>query len=342
MEYLFQYGLFLAKTLTLLAGIGVLLVAVMTVAVRQKGRPGELQISNLSKRLEETKHTMQQQLLDKAQLKEQDKQRKHQHKAEQRAAKKGLQQAKSRMFVIDFHGSISAKEVTALRQEITAILAVAESADEVLVRLESGGGMVHSYGLAASQLQRVRDAGIPLTVAVDKVAASGGYMMACVADKVLAAPFAIVGSIGVIAQLPNFNKLLRKHDIEFEQVTAGEYKRTLTLFGENNDKGRQKFQQELEETHELFKRFVSEHRPRLDVAQVATGEHWYGQQALSLGLVDALSTSDDYLLSHHPKLDIFRVKYVVHKKLTEKLAHAATAAVEQTLLKWWQNSRFPH
>jgi len=342
LDYLFQYGLFLAKTLTLLAGIGVLLVGVITVAVKQRGRAGELQITNLSKKLDETRHALQQQLLDKAQLKELDKQRKQKHKAEQHAAKKGQKPAKPRLFVIDFHGSISAKEVSALRQEVTAVLGVAESNDEVLVRLESGGGMVHSYGLAASQLQRFKEAGIALTVAVDKVAASGGYMMACVADKVLAAPFAVVGSIGVIAQLPNFNKLLRKHDIEFEQITAGEYKRTLTLFGENNDKGRQKFQQELEETHDLFKQFVSEHRPGVDIAKVATGEHWYGQQAFQLRLVDGLTTSDDYLLSHHPQRDIFRVKYLEHKKLAEKLAHAATAAIEQTLLKWWQNSRFPH
>ena len=149
---------------------------------------------------------------------------------------------------------MDAHEVESLREEITAIISIANpSKDKVLIRLESGGGVVHGYGLAASQLQRIKSAGIPLSVAIDKVAASGGYMMACVADEILAAPFAIVGSIGVIAQIPNFNKILKKNDVEFEQITAGEFKRTLTLFGENTDKAREKFREEIEQTHDLFK-----------------------------------------------------------------------------------------
>jgi serine protease SohB len=201
------------------------------------------------------------------------------------------------LFVLDFDGDIRASAVSGLRESITALMQVVEPEDEVLVRLESGGGMVHSYGLAASQLTRLRDAGVTLTVAVDKVAASGGYMMACVADRIVAAPFAIIGSIGVVAQVPNFNRLLKDKHIDFEMHTAGAYKRTLTLFGENTDEGRAKFREDLEDTHGLFKAFVASNRPGLDIDAVATGEHWYGSQALDLKLVDAISTSDDLMLA---------------------------------------------
>ncbi len=208
--------------------------------------------------------------------------------------------------------------------------------DEVLLRLESGGGLVHSYGLAASQLQRIRDRGASLTVAVDKVAASGGYMMACVGQKVIAAPFAVIGSIGVIAQLPNFHRLLKKNDIDFELLTAGEYKRTLTLFGENTDAGREKFREELEDTHGLFKDFVSAHREQVDIDRVATGEVWYGQRALDVGLVDALTTSDAYIQERLDSHDAFEVRYVPQKNWQQKLAMAAEASAERILSRAWE------
>jgi serine protease SohB len=239
--------------------------------------------------------------LTKEELKEKEKKdkklAKEKAKVDKKLAKSGEvnESAKAHLFVLDFNGSIDAKEVSSLREEISAILSVATKQDEVFLRLESGGGMVHGYGLASSQLDRLRQQGIPLTASVDKVAASGGYMMACVANTIISAPFAILGSIGVIAQVPNFNKLLKKNDVEFEQFTAGEFKRTVTMFGENTEKGKQKFIEELEETHVLFKDFVSEHRPSLDIRKVATGEHWFGTTALSLGLVDTIQTSDDYL-----------------------------------------------
>ena len=217
--------------------------------------------------------------------------------------------------------------MASLREEISAILTIAEKGDEVIVNVESGGGMVHGYGLASSQLDRLRQAEIPLTICVDKVAASGGYMMACVANKIYAAPFAIVGSIGVVAQLPNFNRLLKKHEIDYEQHTAGDFKRTLTVFGENTDEGRQKFQQELEETHELFKAFVTKYRPQLDLAKVATGEHWYGQQAIELGLIDAISTSDDVLMQLAGERTVYKLRYQVRKKLADKIAHGASLSV---------------
>ena len=209
----------------------------------------------------------------------------------------------------------------------------------MLVRVESPGGMVHGYGLAASQLRRIRDAEVPLTIAVDKVAASGGYMMACVASRIVAAPFAVIGSIGVMAQLPNFHRLLKKNDIDFELFTAGEYKRTVTMFGENTDKGREKFSEELEDTHELFKQFVTANRPEVDIAKVATGEIWYGQKALEMGLVDELQTSDALVQGYLADWDVFEVKFVHKKNWQEKLGLATEGALEKAFLKIWQKGQ---
>jgi serine protease SohB len=217
-----------------------------------------------------------------------------------------------------------------LRESITAVLSLAEPIDEVVVRLESPGGLVHGYGLAASQLARISQKKIPLTVCVDKVAASGGYMMACVADKIVAAPFAVLGSIGVVAQLPNFHKVLKKHDVDYEIFTAGEYKRTVTMLGENTEKGRQKFMEDLEDTHVLFKEFVGEHRPVVNVDEVATGEIWFGRRALEVNLIDLISTSDEYLTAMHPQADIVAVRYEQKKGIQERVGLAASKALEAT------------
>ena len=246
---------------------------------------------------------------------------------------------RKRLFVLEFEGDIKASATDNLREEITAILRQVRDGDEMLLKLESPGGLVHGYGLAASQLQRVRAAGVPLTIAVDKVAASGGYMMACVADRIIAAPFAVIGSIGVLAQLPNFHRLLKKNDIDFELLTAGEFKRTLTVFGENTDKGREKFVEELEETHSLFKAFVRENRPSLDIDKVATGEVWYGQTAIDEGLIDELSTSDAFVQALIADRDVFEIKLVQKKNWQEKLGVAAQGALERAFLRVWQRAR---
>ena len=322
MEFIYEYGMFLAKAVTLVAAVAVI-IGLIAGAAAGKARPkkGQLQFTDLTAQYKAVTEDMQQQLLDKKQF-----------KLWQKTQQSKKAETKPRLFVVDFHGSMDAREAESLREEVTAILAVAGKEDEVLLRLESGGGVVHGYGLAASQLDRLRKAEVSLTVAIDKVAASGGYMMACIGHKILAAPFAIVGSIGVIAQLPNFNKLLKKGHIDFEQFTAGEYKRTVTLFGENNDKGRQKFQQELEQTHQLFKQFVQDHRPQLDIDQVATGEHWFGYQALPLKLVDEIQTSDAYLLSQMPQRDLFQVRYQLRKGIAEKVGMGSA----NILSVWWQ------
>ncbi|AEP30114.1 protease SohB [Brumicola nitratireducens] len=330
MEFLFVYGLFLAKAITIVVAIVVVVGFIVGMAAKQKQTSGNLEFESLSEHFDDIKSQAQHVLLDKDELKKAEKEEKKKQK--KKSAKKG-EDKKSNMFVLHFNGSMNAQEVEQLREEITAILCVASKDDEVLVNVESGGGVVHGYGLAASQLQRIKDKEIKLTVSVDKVAASGGYMMACVADHVISAPFAIIGSIGVIAQLPNFNKVLKKNDIEFEQHTAGDFKRTLTMFGENTAEGRNKFKAEIEDVHLMFKEFVQQHRPQLDIDKVATGEYWYGQRAKELNLVDELKTSDDFLMEANSRFKLFNIKYAVKKTLAQKLGFSAYQAVEQTFMR---------
>jgi serine protease SohB len=333
------YGLFLAKAITLVAAILIVVGGIIGMASKHKQEDGRLEIKSLSEKLDELKKQALELVMDKAALKKMRKEEKKEQKKKEKAkSNDDSEDTKPNLYVVDFDGSTDAHEADALREEITAILMVAKQDDEVLVRLESGGGVVHGYGLAASQLRRIKDKNIGLTVSVDKVAASGGYMMACVADKILSANFAIVGSIGVIAQMPNFSKLLKKNDIEFEQHTAGDFKRTLTMFGENNDAGREKFREELEEVHVMFKEHVQANRPALDIDKVATGEYWYGIKAKELGLVDELSTSDDYLLNAYEHRQIFHVEYTTPKKLGEKLADAVSMSFESTVVKLWNRA----
>ncbi|OTG90967.1 protease SohB [Acinetobacter sp. ANC 3813] len=274
--------------------------------------PAEIRIHHLNARINEQRKKMAQSAGSKLEFF----QLTQQLAKEARARKKNSQ----KIYVLDFKGDTAASAVEQLREEITLILATAKSGrDRVVVRLESPGGMVHGYGLAAAQLVRLRDAGFHLTICVDKVAASGGYMMACIASEIVSAPFAVVGSIGVVAQVPNFNRLLKEKHIDFELYTAGQFKRTVTMFGENTAEGKAKFEEELQQTHELFKHFVEKYRPKLNVEKVATGEHWYGKDALDLNLVDQLKTSDEFLLSLLQQHDVYVIETRKKPTLGEKL-----------------------
>ena len=356
-EFFFDYGLFAAKLATFVIAILVVIVA-SAIATRRvrKSKKGHIETTRVNDEIDAMHTALDAGVSDPDTFKLHVKQKQKEKKLERKARRKALKQAagsdkageidadaKPRVFVLDFDGNIRASAVAQLRREITAVLSMARESDEIVLRLESRGGMVHAYGLASSQLQRIRDHGISLTVCVDKVAASGGYMMACVANKVLAAPYAMLGSIGVVAQLPNFNRLLKKHDIDFEMITAGEYKRTLTILGENTEKGREKFTEEIEDVHLLFKEFVSQHRPELEIERVATGESWFGKRALDLALVDELSTSDEYITRACEAADVFEVKYVEKKPLPQRLGIVLQDTVDGLLMRWWERgvlSRF--
>jgi len=315
-EFFLNYGLFLAKTATIVIAIIVVISAIANAASRrQSEKKDTLEIKKLNNKYEDMAMVMNASMLPKNKLKK----LKKEFKEKQKQEKKSPEENRKTIFVLNFHGDIRASAVSSLREEITAVLTVAGKGDEVFLKLESSGGVVHGYGLAASELMRIRDRDISLTVSVDKVAASGGYMMACVGHKIVAAPFAIVGSIGVVAQLPNFNKVLKKHDVDFEQFTAGEFKRTVTMFGENTDEAKAKFREEIEDIHLLFKDFIVSHRPEVNIAEVSTGESWPGTRALERNLVDELKTSDDYLLEASEKADIYEVRYITKKGLSERI-----------------------
>lgn len=286
--------------------------------------PAEIRVSHLNARVNEQRKKIAQTTASRLELLQ----------LAQQLAKEAKIRRKNnqKIFVLDFKGDIQASAVENLREEITLILATAKAGrDRVVVRLESPGGMVHGYGLAAAQLVRLRDAGFHLTICVDKVAASGGYMMACIANEIISAPFTVVGSIGVVAQVPNFNRLLKEHNVDFELYTAGQYKRTVTMFGENTPEGKAKFEEELQQTHVLFKHFVEKYRPQLNVDKVATGEHWYGQDALDLNLVDKLQTSDEYLLALLPQHDVYVINTRKKATLGEKLGLQAAQMTDSLI-----------
>lgn len=331
-DFLLNYGMFLAKLSTVVFLILLIVLGIFFLYMRAKaGGDEHLEVKNINQKYEQMQLMLKSAILPKKDFKKTIKEVKAKHKSGEK--KEEDKESKSRIFVLDFDGDIRASDVASLREEITAVLTVAEKTDQVFVRLESGGGTVHGYGLGASQLRRITDRGIKLTVAVDKVAASGGYMMACVAEQIIAAPFAIIGSIGVLFQIPNFHRFLKKHDIDFEQVTAGKYKRTLTLFGENTDEDRERIKEELEEAHMLFKDFVKTNREQVDIEKIATGEHWFGKKALELGLVDRLQTSDDYLAEIAKDADIYEVNYVRKKPFIEKLLNPAAKLFDVDSLK---------
>lgn len=353
MEFIAEYGLFLLKTITIVVAIGAIIAIILSSGMKShSNEKGHLEVNKLNDKFDDLAASVKSVVLAEEEFKLEEKARKKHEKEEHKKLKAELKKKekkgavanepnelpKKRVFVMDFDGDMKASATEELREVISAILSVATEHDEVVLRLESPGGLVHSYGLASSQLCRITQHKLPLTVCVDRVAASGGYMMACVANKIVCAPFAVIGSIGVVAQLPNFHRLLKKHDVDYEMLTAGEYKRTLTMFGENTEKGREKFIEELEDTHELFKEFISQNRNKVNMEEVATGEIWFGKRALEKNLVDLIETSDQYLYNLKNEADIFEISYVYKKSLVEKFGFHIETAVDRFLMRWVQRS----
>ncbi|MCB0422099.1 MAG: protease SohB [Bdellovibrionales bacterium] len=327
-EYLVEFALFSGKTLIVVGGIMAVMITLAILIAKGKGQKPSLDVEDLTKKFRKYKELLEDEVLTNKELKAVRKERKKREAEEEKSVK-----SLPKVFVIDFEGDIKASAVEQMQDEITAILSMAEKTDEVVFRLESPGGMVHSYGFAAAQMLRIREQQIPLTVCVDKVAASGGYMMACTANKIIAAPFAILGSIGVLAQVPNLHRLLKKNNIDYEEIKAGEYKRTISLLGEITDKGREKFMEQIEDTHKLFKEFVGENRQSLEIAAVATGETWYGSQALAKGLIDKIQTSDQYLLERSTDHKVIKISMKPKKSVVDKLTESASLLIERSLEK---------
>ncbi len=332
-QWFAQYGLFLAQLITL----AVLVIAALAIASRAKSghARGQLRIEELNKRYRTRQRQLRLVGLDKKRRKATLKAFKQDDKRRNKSDASDSERRPT-LWVLDFHGDIKASGTARLAEEISLILGVIGERDEVAIRLESPGGLVHAYGLAAAQLDRLREAGVTTTVCIDKVAASGGYMMACCADRLHAAPFAVLGSIGVVAQLPNIHRLLKRHDVDVEVLTAGRYKRTLTVLGENSDEGREKFIEELESTHELFKHFVAERRPALNIEDIATGETWYGSQAVGKGLIDSVGTSEAYLLERMKDAQVVTLSLEKRRGVTERLGRAVSRGIESGLQRVYE------
>ncbi|MDA1372273.1 MAG: protease SohB [Proteobacteria bacterium] len=354
MDFLIEYGMFLAKSATIVLAV-IFIIGILTASgqrQRKTGKKGSIKVTRLNDHFDEMRETMRLSVLDKEHLKLVHKDEKKQEKAEQKEKKEQLKKEKlkkekqgeiedsavrkKRVYVINFKGNIAAEAVASLREEITAILSLAAPQDEVLLRLESPGGMVHAYGLASSQLLRIKTEKIPLTICVDKVAASGGYMMACLADRLVSAPFAIIGSIGVLVQLPNFHRVLKKFDVDYEMISAGEYKRTLTTFGEITQKGRDKVQEDVETIHSIFKTWVKDHRPSIEIEKIATGETWVGVQAKERYMVDELKTSDECIIAACETADVFEVEYEFRKSLQDRLGNVFEGTADRLFSKWFE------
>ncbi len=331
MEFFLDISAFFLKTFILVAGVIAVIVTLASVALKNKKAKG-LHVDNLNDEIEEQTHELKSNILKDDELKAEKKRYKKLSKEASKA------EAKPYAYVLNFlEGDTQASGVEQLREEITQILLVAKKDEEVILCVESPGGVVHGYGLAASQILRLRDFGLKVTICVDKVAASGGYMMACVAHQIISAPFAIVGSVGVVAQVPNFNRILKKNDIDFKEYTAGDFKRTVSLFGEITEKGEKKFTEQLESTHSLFKNFVAKYRPQMDINQIATGEYWFGEDAIKLKLVDQLGTSDDYILNKIKTHIVIQLKLdkkvSFAEKISEMLSAIATKSFQKTVEK---------
>ncbi len=327
MDFLFEYGLFLAKAVTLAVVIIFVVGMIFSMARKNKDKVKEhVELKNYNEKYKSIRHALEQEILDKKEYKQLLRKEK---KSEKKSLTESGNKKRKKVFILNFKGDIKASAVGSLREEITAILMVCSPEDEVILKLESSGGTVHGYGLAASQLKRLKSKNIPLIVSVDKVAASGGYLMASIADKITAAPFAIIGSIGVIAQIPNFHRLLKKRDIDFEQITAGEYKRTLTVFGENTESARNKLSEQIEDTHKLFKDFIKDTRKEIDIEKVSTGEYWYGTKALELNLIDEITTSDDLIFSRSQSADILEVSYKYKKNVMDKIFSSMETSIQK-------------
>ena len=329
MEILAGYLVFLLKVFTIVLAITIPLLLIIGSSKGKSQPRGKLSITNLSDKFEEMGNAVKGSLMTPKELKKFNKDLSKEKK------KKDKDQTEDSIFVLNFKGDIQASEVEKLKQEVNAILLSETDCKEVVIRVESGGGSAYAYGLCAAELKRLVDNKINLTVCIDKVAASGGYLMSCVASKIIAAPWAIVGSIGVIAQLPNFHRLLKKNSIDFEMHTAGAFKRTLTTLGENTEEGREKFKSDLEDLHLIFKNFVKEQRPEVDTDIVATGEVWQGEDAVRVGLVDSLETSDNYLVGLSKGAKLFELEFVEKKNLTERFAFSMQLILEKSLMKFY-------
>ena len=325
MPFWLDLAAFVIKALVIVAAVGGLAILIARLARSgDGGQDREIAIKSINDRYDAMRDALDAKLLEK-------KARKALAKARKKEAKtRHGEPAGKRIYVLNFKGDLRATAVKNLGREIDAVLTVARPGDdEVIVRIDSGGGTVTGYGLAAAEIFRLRARQISVTASVDQVAASGGYMMACAADRIVAAPFAVVGSIGVVASVPNLHKLRQKNAIDYEDITAGEFKRTVSVLGEITPAGRDHFQGKLEAIHDAFKAHVAARRPGADVARIANGDTWLASDALALGLVDEIVAGDELLFRARDSARLYEVKWEARKSPLQNLVGGLGAAARK-------------
>lgn len=229
--------------------------------------------------------------------------------------------------LLSFNGDINATEVIEFGRAVSMIVQMKDLVSEVYIIINSGGGVVNGYGLLASEIERLHYSEIETYALIDQVAASGGYMAACVANHVVAAPFAYIGSIGVVSEMPNFNQILSDNGINIEQHTAGKSKRTVTPLGKITDEDRNEFKKKLERIHRSFINHVSHYRNINDADEnknsiIFSGDYWIAEETveLELGLVDEISTSQEFLLDKMKEYNIIEITFQENKTKKSKLS----------------------
>jgi serine protease SohB len=334
MAFWLDIAAFALKALLIVAAVGGLAVLIARLARSGEAKDKEIKVRSLDERYDDMRDALNGALLDRRERKALAKAEKKEAKAAAKA-RRGQEPGK-RIYVLAFKGDMRASAVKRFGSEIDAVLIAARpGTDEAVIRIESPGGTVTGYGLAAAEILRLREHKIRVTASVDQVAASGGYMMACAADRIVAAPFAVVGSIGVVAPVPNLHRLLKKNEIEFEEMTAGEYKRTVSVLGEITPAGREHFRGKLDATHEAFKAHVAQYRPSVDIVKVANGDHWLASEALALGLVDELSTGDELLFRARDGAALYEVTTEARKTLLQQVLSGFGAAARKGADALW-------
>jgi serine protease SohB len=328
MAFWLDIAAFALKALIIVAALGGLAFLIARLARSGEAKDREIEVNSLNERYDDMRDAMNWTLLNKKERKALVKARKKEAKTMAKA-RRGQEPGK-RIFVLAFKGDLRARAVKQLGAEIDAVLTIARpETDEAVIRIESGGGTVTGYGLAAAEILRLRERKIKVTASVDQVAASGGYMMACAADRIVAAPFAIVGSIGVVAPVPNLHRLLKKNEIDFEEMTAGEFKRSISMLGEITPAGREHFQGKLEDTHGAFKAHVARCRPNVDIEKVANGDTWLASEAAPLGLVDEIATGDELLFRARDEARLYEVTTEARKNLLQQLLSGLGIAAQK-------------
>ena len=162
----------------------------------------------------------------------------------------------------------------------------------ILVRIDSPGGGVAPSQEIYDALKRAREKGKPVVASIGSLGASGGYYIACAADKIVADPGSVTGSIGVIMQFPVIRDLLRKLGIDYEVIKSGEFKDIASPLRPMTDKERRLLKEVILDVYSQFVDVVAESRglPKDSVLKIADGRILSGRQAYELGLVDTLGS----------------------------------------------------